>query len=162
MAEKPSLLMLSVLAGVGTALLSPLSVNGIPIVVLVIPFAIITSILYNAESGIVVGVAVSALSALLVGSLNEWDFISYAMAAAVTVLAYDAIYPKQKTDISAVLFVVMGTLIHQFLRELSMRETILFRPEIFTGTSPELGLQIIANVFVMGILLSYWNTPGKK
>ena len=69
MAEKPSLLMLSVLAGVGTALLSPLSVNGLPIVVLVIPFAIIASILYNAESGIVVGVAVSALSALLVSSL---------------------------------------------------------------------------------------------
>ena len=121
MAEKPSLLMLSVLAGVGTALLSPLSVNGLPIVVLVIPFAIIASILYNAESGIVVGVAVSALSALLVSSLNEWDFISYAMAAAVTVLAYDAVYPKQKNDISAVLFVVMGTLIHQFLRELSAR-----------------------------------------
>ena len=162
MAEKPSLLMLSVLAGVGTALLSPLSVNGLPIVVLVIPFAIIASILYNAESGIVVGVAVSALSALLVSSLNEWDFISYAMAAAVTVLAYDAVYPKQKNDISAVLFVVMGTLIHQFLRELSARENIVFRPELFTGTSPELGLQIIANVIIMGVLLSYWNTPGKK
>lgn len=162
MAEKPSLLLLSVLAGVGTALLSPLSVNGFPIVVLVIPFAIIASILYNAESGIVAGVAVSALSALLVGSLNEWDFISYAMAAAVTVLAYDAIYPKQKNDISAVLFVVLGTLIHQFLRELSARENILFRPELFTGTSPELGLQIIANVIVMGVLLSYWNIPAKK
>lgn len=162
MAEKPSLLMLSVLAGVGTALLSPLSVNGLPMVVLVIPFAIIASILYNAESGIVVGVAVSALSALLVSSLNEWDFISYAMAAAVTVLAYDAVYPKQKNDISAVLFVVMGTLIHQFLRELSTRENIVFRPELFTGTSPELGLQIIANVIIMGVLLSYWNTPGKK
>lgn len=162
MAEKPSLLLLSVLAGLGTALLSPLNVNGIPIAVLVIPFAVIASILYNAESGIIVGVAASALSALLVGSLNEWDFISYAMAAAVTVLAYDAIYPKQKNDISAVLFVVLGTLIHHFLRELSGRETILFRPEIFTGTTPELGLQIVISVIITGVLLGYWNAPGKK
>jgi hypothetical protein len=51
--------------------------------------------------------------------------------------------------------------VYEFIRELSMRENILFRPELFLGTQPTLALQILANVFVVGLLLSHYST-GKK
>lgn len=161
MSEKPSPLFLIVLAGVGTGLLSPINVNGVPILVLAIPFAILASILYNAETGIVVGVSASVLSGVLVHSIQFWNVVSYALVAAITILIYDAVYPKQKNDISTILFAVLGTLIYEFMNELYSRETILFRPELFSGTHPVLGIQILANVLVMGLLLAHWN-EGKK
>lgn len=159
--DKPSPLFLIVLGGLGTALLSPLNVNGIPIFLLAVPIAILATILHNAEAGIVVGVGTSVLSGILVNSIELWNMIGMGLAAAVVVLAYDAIYPKQKTDLSAILFAVLGALLVQLASELSTRENILFRTELFLGTHPALGLQIIANVFVMGILLTYY-PQGKK
>lgn len=161
MDAKPSPLFLIVLSAVGTALLSPLSVDGIPVVVLVIPFAVLATILYNAETGIVVGVGASVLSGVLIHSIDLWNIVSYALAATITILAYDAIYPKQKTDISAILFVALGTLVYEFANELSTRETILFRPELFAGTHPVVGLQILAGVFATGILLSFYSVSKK-
>lgn len=161
MDAKPSTLFLIAIAGVGTALLSPLNVNGTPVIVLAIPFAIAASILYNAEKGIVVGVGASALGGALTSGIDFWGTISFALAAVITVLAYDAIYPKQKNEWSALLFAVLGTLVYEFIRELSTRENILFRPELFLGTTPVLGLQILANAVVTGLLLSHY-AAGKK
>lgn len=162
MSEKPTLLFLTILAGVGTGLLSPLNVNGTPVLVLVIPFAIIASILYHAEAGIVVGISASVLSGILVNGIEFWGIVSYALASAVTVLAFDAVYPKQKTELAAVLFAALGVLIYEFLNELYLRETILFRPEIFSGTNPVLGIQIVSSVLVTGVLLYQWQPRGKK
>ncbi len=161
MDTKPSPLFLIILAGLGTALLSPINANGTPIFVLAIPFAILATILYTKEDGIMVGVGASAAGALLLQSMEFWDMISYALAAGIIVLVYDAIYPKKKEDISAILFAVLGVLVYEFIRELSTRQTILFRPELFLGTNPALGLQILANVFATGILLSFYHSPKK-
>ncbi len=158
MDTKPSPLFLVVLAGLGTALLSPLNANGTPIFVLVIPFAIVATALYHTEIGIVVGAGSSILSGVLVHSLEFWNMVSYALAAAVIILAYDAIFTKKKNEISALLFAVLGTLVYEFINELSTRQTTLFRPEIFLGTNPVLGLQIVANVFATGILLSFYHS----
>ncbi len=161
MDAKPSPLFLVVLGGLGTALLSPINVGGIPIFFLAVPMAILATILHNAEAGIVVGVGTSVVSGILVNSIELWDMVGMGLAAAVVVLAYDAIYPKQKTDLSAILFAVLGALLLELTNELTTRESILFRPELFLGTHPALGLQILANVFAMGLLLSFYNT-GKK
>ena len=81
MDTKPSPLFLIILAGLGTALLSPINANGTPIFVLAIPFAILATILYTKEDGIMVGVGASAAGALLLQSMEFWDMISYALAA---------------------------------------------------------------------------------
>ena len=124
-------------------------------------FAILATILHNVESGIVVGVGASVVSGILVHSLEFWDTVSYALAAAVIVLAYDAVYPKNKNELSALLFAVLGALVYELFHQLSTRENILFRLELFLGTQPELGLQILANVFAVGLLLTYYPS-GKK
>ena len=80
MDTKPSPLFLIILAGLGTALLSPINANG-TIFVLAIPFAILATILYTKEDGIMVGVGASAAGALLLQSMEFWDMISYALAA---------------------------------------------------------------------------------
>ena len=162
MSEKPSPLFLIVLAGIGTGLLSPLNVNGIPVLVLVIPFAIIATRLHNAEAGIVVGVGASVLSGVLVHTIEFWNMVSYALAAAITILIYDAIYPKQKNDVSSLLFAALGVLVYEFMNELYLRETILFRPEIFSGTHPVLGIQLVASVIVTGLLLYHWNPTATQ
>lgn len=159
--DKPAPLFLIVLGGLGTALLSPVNVGGIPLFYLAVPLAILATMLHNAEAGIVVGVGTSIVSGILVNSIELWDMLGIGLAAAVVVLAYDAVYPKQKTDLSAILFAVLGALLVEFSSELTTRENILFRPELFLGTHPALGLQILANVFVMGLLLTFYNT-GKK
>lgn len=162
MSEKPTPLFLIVLAGIGTGLLSPLNVNGTPVLVLVIPFAILTTLLYNAETGIQVGVGASILSGLLVHALGLWNVVAYALAATTTILAYDAIYPKQKNELNAALFAVLGVLLYEFFRELYLRENMLFRPELFLGTNPTLGVQIVGSVLVMGVLFYQWVRPVKK
>jgi hypothetical protein len=162
MSEKPTPLFLIVLAGIGTGLLSPLNVNGTPILVLVIPFTILAIVLYNAETAIQVGIGASILSGLFVHALGLWDTVAYALASTTTILAYDAIYPKQKNELNAALFAVLGVLLYEFFSELYTKENILFRPELFLGTNPVLGVQIVASVLVMGVLFYQWVHPGKK
>ena len=43
---------------------------------------------------------------------------------------------QEKEDISAILFAVLGVLVYEFIRELSTRQTILFRPELFLEPTP--------------------------
>ncbi|MBM3282166.1 MAG: hypothetical protein FJY86_02390 [Candidatus Diapherotrites archaeon] len=163
MSEKPTPLFLIVLAGIGTGLLSPLNVNGTPVLVLVVPFAILTALLYNAETAIQVGIGASILSGIFVHALGLWSIVAYALAATTTILAYDAIYPKQKNELNASLFAVLGVLLYEFFHELYTRENMLFRPEIFMGTNPVLGIQIVGSVLVAGILFYQWVRPaGKK
>lgn len=157
MADKPSTLYLVVLAGIGSALLSPLTVQGMPIAILVIPFALLASYLYSAQDGMVVGIASSVLAGVLIADAGNWDIVIYALAAGLTVFALDTFYPKQKNTPYFLLFAGVGALLVEVLHDVYTGDSLLLRSEHFLGTNPAAGIRMVFNVLATAVLLSFYD-----
>lgn len=161
MAETPTPLFLALVAGLGTALLSPLLVSGEPVFVLIIPFALLAAYLYNTEAGVTVGVGSSAVAGILTFSIMQWEIIAYAVAASVAVIAWEHVTGKEKNMTYLLIFAALGTILFELLYDAQAGQNILLRSEHFIGTSPGAGIRIIGNVFITWIAAGIW-TPTKK
>ncbi len=162
--EKPSPLFLVTLATIGTALFSPLTLEGIPMVVLIIPFALLATLLHNAEKGMTVGIGTSIACGIFIQAFDIWSVVGYALASTIAVLAYESIYPTKKDELNALIFLALGTLLVELFIELARGDAIFFRSEYFLGTTPRVGVQLVLNAIVLWIGISTWNpfTSTKK
>ncbi|MFH0970261.1 MAG: hypothetical protein V1776_02255 [Candidatus Diapherotrites archaeon] len=153
--EKPSPLFLSIVAGIGTALLSPIAVSGEPVVVLIIPIALVAAYLHTANDGILVAVGGSLLAGLTTYSIMNWEIISYALAAGISVIGMTSLFSKTSGK-HVLIFGIVGTILFQLLFDLQAGQNILLRPEEFLGTYPGAGIRILANLFITSIALNIW------
>ena len=160
MSETPTPLFLVILAGVGTALLSPLSVNGTPFIVLVIPLALLAAYHFGSEAGILVGVSSSVLAGLLTFPIDAWMALSYALAAGISVLVYEEWGSKQKDIPKLAIAAVVGAVVFELAFDLQTGTNRLFREENFLGTNPLSGLRILGTALLTWIVVSVW--PAKK
>lgn len=161
MATKPSTLYLIILAGIGSALLSPFVVNGMPIAILAIPFALLASHLYGINEGIVVGIVSSVLAGVLIADVGNWNIVIYALASGVTVFALETIYPKQKNTLYFLLFAGIGALLVEVLHDIYVGDSLLLRSEHFLGTNPAAGIRLVFTVLATGVLLSFYDSGSK-
>lgn len=160
MSEAPTPLFLVILAGVGTALLSPLSANGTPFIVLVIPLALLAAYHFGSEAGILVGVAGSALAGLLTFPIDAWTTISYTLTAGISILVYEEWGSKTKDVPKLVVAALVGALLFELAFDLQTGTNRLLREENFLGTNPLSGLRILGTALLTWLVVSVW--PAKK
>jgi hypothetical protein len=160
MSEAPTPLFLAVLAGVGTALLSPLNVDGTPFLVLVIPIALLAAYHHGSESGVGVGIGGSILAGLLTYPIDGWMTLSYALASGIAVIIYENWGMKEK-DISKIwIAAFVGAIVFELAFDLQSGANRLFREEHFLGSSPLSGLRVLTTVLLTGLFVGIW--PAKK
>ena len=160
MSETPTPLFLAILAGVGTALLSPLEVNGTPFIVLIIPAALLAAHHYGSEAGMTVGIGGSVLAGLLTHPIDAWMTISYGLAAGLAVLVYEEWGSKSKDTPKLAAAALIGALVFELAFDLQTGTNRLFREENFLGTNPLSGLRILGTVLLTWLFVSVW--PAKK
>jgi hypothetical protein len=160
MSDIPTPLFLVILAGVGTALLSPLNVNGIPFVVLAIPLALLAAYHHGSEAGILVGVAGSALAGLLTFPIDAWMTISYSLASGIAVMMYEEWGSKQKDIPKLAAAALIGAVVFELAFDLQTGTNRLFREENFLGSASISGLRILGTVILTWLVVSVW--PAKK
>lgn len=159
MSGKPSPLFLTVIGGLGTALLSPLQVSGQPVVVLAIPLAIAGALWFGAEAGFLIALAVSVLSGILIHSIDGWTSILYALAAGigVSILGF---FPKP-TFVQTLLALIVASIAFELLLDVYVGQNLFLRQENILGTSPFAGIRVLANVGMLSIILAYWGNEKK-
>ncbi|MEK6970418.1 MAG: hypothetical protein AABW68_01840 [archaeon] len=158
MNEKPTPLFLIIAAGVGTAILSPFVVEGAPFLTLIIPFALLAARYHGTDTGVLVGVAGSALAGLLTNSLDGWNVIGYALASGIAVLFYAWVNERWKGIQSLVAAALIGAWIVEIAYGIQMGGNRVLQEEWFLGTTPLSGLRILFT----GILTLILSTIGEE
>jgi uncharacterized membrane protein YgdD (TMEM256/DUF423 family) len=162
MENKPTPLFLVLIAGIGTALLSPITVNGEPIIVFIIPLALVAAYWYKADEGVIVAAGGALLAGIALFTIQEWTLLTYALAAAVAVLAFDSVAGKNKSIAKLTLFVILGTLLFELLNDTHAGQSLLFREENFLGSNPASGIRMVVNAIITWAVLSIWPAKEKK
>ncbi|MEK6821333.1 MAG: hypothetical protein AABY11_02960, partial [archaeon] len=143
MGEKPSGLFLSLLAGVGTAVLSPFEVNGMPIALLAIPFAVLAGKWHGIENGIVVGVAGSVIAGVLTQSIGNEGIISMIIGSSLAVWGNEFVGKIKDSEVFIRGgFIVLGVLVMEIVSDILMGESLFLRSESFFGSEPVPALRI--------------------
>ena len=160
MAETPSPLFLLVLTTIGSALFSVFSLNGNPVVLFAIPVGVLAGMLYEEQTGLLVGVGGALLAGLVLFDLAKWEIIALALSAGIA--AYLAArLSTQKSPLELGFYTVIGILLFDMLHTISSGRTILFRPEMIGGSAPESGARILSGIGIALFLAAYW-LPEKK
>ncbi|MDP2666959.1 MAG: hypothetical protein Q8P05_05675 [Candidatus Diapherotrites archaeon] len=160
MAGKPSPLFLTVIGSIGTAIFSPLTVSGNPVIVFVLPLAMAGGLWFGIEGGFLIGLGISVLSALLVQSIDLWTGIIYALAAGAGVSLL-RVFPKP-TFLQILLVLVGASLLFELLFDISMGKSLVLHDSTFLGTSPDAGLRVLVNIGLLGIVLAYWGIKAEE
>ncbi len=161
MADKPSVLFLVILGVAGSVLFSRFAIEGIPAIVFVIPLAIIAFLVHDADAGVTTGLAIAVLNGILIERLRDWDIVAYALAAGITVYAYQATYPQNKSTLTALAFAVIGSLVYILFNDFLSGENIVFRDTLFWGTFAIAAHVMAANVIITLLAHGLWVNEKK-
>ncbi len=155
MSEKPSTLFLIVFSTLGSIVFSAFALNGNPVVLFVIPVAVLAALLYDEQTGLLVGITGAVLAGIVLYSIAKWEIAALAIAAGAAGYLAGRI-SKQKTPLELVFYTVIGTLIFEVLHGVNTGRTILFRPEMILGSTPETGARLLAGIIIAFALAAYW------
>ncbi len=161
MPETPTPLVLTLLAGVGTAVFSGLQAQGEPILILIIPITVLVAFVYGMDAAIMTGVGSGIIAGILLQQVEGWEILVYSLGAAL--VGYVAATQVKKRDtIQYLFFIGIGTIVLELLLNIYLGKSIIARSEDYLGSSAVSGLRLMINLVLGGILASVWLPEPKK
>lgn len=163
----PTLLIMTLIAAVGTTIFAGLQVGGEPIIILIIPFTVLAAFLFGVDAAIIVGVGSGIITGLLLQEIQGWELVVYTLGAAVVGYVMGTYATKKHDIVQFLAAIFIGTLILEIMLNVYVGKPFLLRSEEYLGTSATSGLRLMANLLVGGLLAAWWlpdkpAAPAKK
>jgi hypothetical protein len=145
-----------VLAGIGTAVLSPFTIGGELLLVLIIPISILGTYWHSAEDGFIISLTGTLIATVLLPNMGWQTAVVYLLATGIAVWLADSYMSKEYEWAFLILWITVGTLLLELFLDLFQGVSVPLHSDYFLGSSADSGIRVAANAIIGFLLYTIW------
>lgn len=162
MNQPPPAILLSILAGIGTAVASPFTVNESILFIPIIPLSILAAYWYKIEDGFVVASIGSIIAMILIPSIGWQTATIYLLASGIGIWLTSSYTSKEYDWAFLILWTIIGVLLLELFLDLFQGTSTLLHSDFFLGRNADSGIRIAINTITGFILYNLWPEKNKE